>query len=1495
MKVRALALGIATSLTAPYAVAVPSWHPIGPAPIADGYLAHVECKADVSGRASAIAVNPVDPREVFLGTANGGVWLSNDAGLSWTPMSDNEASLAIGAVAVDDCAGPLMIYAGTGENSIRRDTYSGAGLLVMDRRVGDLPAWVRRGSQFTRGSINNIVLDPTTCHAQGPGGTGKRLYITVSSGVTASASESTVTAPLPADRYGIWKSEDTGVNWHRLDVDGADPAKPTDLEMDPRTPSRLYAGFMGRGIFLTTNAGDTWCPLNPGVPLPAGCPAKADTGLPDVDAAPFDHVEIAIAPSNPDVLYALFGLCTDPLESSCHSLLYRSDNGGDTWTRTHAAEGCDEELPEGYSRYTHVLTVHPDDSNVLFYGGMGLHRTDDAGCTFDEIGVDHDDPGCYDEDPEIAWDKLHLDQHALVFGDPGGDTGILYSATDGGFAWSRDGGATWFSGNDGLQITGFQSLSSSPLTDLVMGGSQDNGTNFWTGTRRWAQISGGDTGSTVMDLDTEGRAYQYKWSGHVVVTPCVSVSCPFQDFDAGLAEDDAHAFYPPIVQDPSEPHGLYFGSDRLYYNPAESIDDDWVAFSPVLCDSDGTFNDIGVKNVVTAIAVAPRNPSRIYVGCYDGQIWTRDVGIDWTRVDGLDEGWPRAPVTRIAVEPSDLFHGERAYAAFSGFDVGSRLRVTPDGGATWIDVSGAGATALPDVPVNTVHIEDLGPFVISGNVWVGTDAGVFRTLDGGLTWESVNEGLPNVAVYEISLDPATGRVYAGTHGRGAFVFTDPFVETEVLCEDDEDFDVGRVRSLLVRGGGFLSNRCCTMQLVQADGTVCAEGADGAAGLACDGVPDEDANDSLMHTGAAGELVGLHDEADRDFLWACFGGTCLGGIPVADCDEFGNRLARVRVNCEGEVAEGRVRPCRRERRRDSASHDFRREGRRQNLLAASPGGSFHLIPSIQASDGTTRSLCTVRVPFAAEEPSDDVLQAARDAVNGNETCRSAGVSSLVHGIPRPAATGEEDEFVPPTNLTLDAPDVTGTLLIPSLHAAPGAATGPCFETDALGDPLHGLMTEMRLSFETLPTGAAGGRVTIEERSSAGSCSITTPTWPGEAAQQIAAQVASRFRSTGPDDPRCPARHNARDVFPQGESIVTTMASRIVVCVKDPGVGFSLKPQALGNVHPAASAGPDRDVECASPQGATIVFDGTGSSDPDSVSLGHDDISVAEWFEDHGLPSQRLLGTGRIVTATLPVGVHRVTLRVADSAGLAGSDEAIVRVVDTRPPHLTASLSPAILWPPNHRMVTVAASVAASDECGPPSIVLSDVRSDEADDAPGGADGKTQNDIQQAVTGTADFQFLLRAERSSTADGRTYTATYTATDGAGNVATAAAVAVVPLQRNGVVEPVVLDVRQTPAGTVVTWGLVPEATGYDLVRGDLHRIVAQPGNVGLGPVVCLPRLSDSQGLPDPALPDPGRAFFYLVQYHGPEAGPASGGASAYGTESASMPHVPGSGGCE
>ncbi len=1108
-----------------------NWFPIGPADISGGQT-YSGVRVNVSGRATVVAVNPANPQDVWLGTAAGGVWHSTDGGKHWLPMSDSEASLAIGSLALDNCtaSGCASVYAGTGENSIRRDTYYGMGLLVGGpSEVGFL--WTLVGADlFKFASINNVVLDPTTS------GAGKTVYLTLSSGVTASATESTITAPPPPQGYGVYRSQDGARTFARLPIPGADGFKPTDLKMDPTKPKILYAGFLGRGVFKTVDGGSTWCPLNPGIPLPPGCTAA--TGLPDPTATTFDHVQIAIAPSAPTTLYVILGNCPDPIGNGpvfgggCSPPLFKSADSGQTWTQVNAA------APTSYSRYTHVLTVDPKTPSTLVYGGLELFRSTDSGATMSQMSVGND---------------VHPDHHDLVFADPN-NLSLVYDVSDGGFAFSTDGGASWTSGNATLQITGFQSMSWSPLTARVMGGSQDNGTEIWLGTRVWEHRDDGDSASTVLDLDDVLEVFDVYVSVDPRRDDQSGICCGWPSITNGLTTTDPSALYPPLVEAPSAPHVLYFGTNRLYRTSNKG--DAWTPVSPVLGGTGTFFPDINRTNVITAIAVAPSNGNRIYVGYYDGQLFATDGACTtpgcWRAASA---GLPGTVVTRIAVDPGNA---DVAYATFSGFGGGPHLFKTTNGGGSWAPAS----NGLPAIPANTISVET------SSILWAGTDDGVYRSADGGAGWTRHGNGLPRVPVYEIAIDAGRGRLFAGTHGRGAFVLAKPFLTNFEGWVNNDIWDIP------VYGNGFVPPATgCTMSIIQRDGTVCASSGTDAMG----GAISFDGSGQLVTSKAT--FYG-----GKPVAFACFNGNCIKNKPIAQCNPPSNPITSVTVVCGGQFGIDSVLGCPAQANPPSnvlglsgvpfpgllaaaatRAGAGRAPGQRQAANAAplAAAASFDLIPSVQARDGA-RVLCSAPVSLAPGDGPVAALLKARDAVNGSTACRQAGVTAAVRGIPPDPQLGEDMLGSPPT-LALTARAIVGAQLFTSVRAAPGAATGTCFDLGGLGSPLQSQIAVMKVDLATPPGGAAGGELTLLEHSALGNCAVRVKTDAGESAAQIAAAVMNVFQAPGiPGPDSCPAIQNPRDVTADGTSIVSVVASQLRVCTTDPDLGLFIAPKELPNV-------------------------------------------------------------------------------------------------------------------------------------------------------------------------------------------------------------------------------------------------------------------------------------------------------------------------------------------
>jgi photosystem II stability/assembly factor-like uncharacterized protein len=527
-----------------------------------------------------------------------------------------------------------------------------------------------------------------------------------------------------ASSVGVYRSTDSGATWARVLTGIA-----TDLVVNPADPRTLYAAVGGttfneaNGVYKTTNGGATWTKLTGGFPT-------NDVG----------RISLAIAPSLPDVLYAsIQNAFENPRTATDGQLLgiWKTIDAGTTWARlTPTNISCGTQC-----WYDLVIAVHPTNPDFVLFGGVQLYRSQNGGNTFGNVTA-----------------GTHVDQHAIEF-DPRNPS-TVYIGNDGGIYRSTTNGTGWLSINGNLQVTQFYAGIGLHPSDsrTVLGGTQDNGTLEFGGAPIWQQVLGGDGGFTAIDHQNPNFAYaEPQW------TPNSGFSGPWRR-DApgafgsrkvnGIGLADRALFIPPLLIDRTDPKVLYFGTYRLYRTGDQG--ELWTAISPELSRT-GT-------GVISAISPAESDPAIIYVGTNDGYVQlTIDSGANWSiRSAGL----PNRAVTDIAVSAVDP---TIAIATLSGFGTGHVFRTT-NSGVSWQDISGD----LPDVPVNAV-LFDAG---LGDVLYIGTDLGMFRSLDTGRTWTPFNDGFPNVAVFDLAYGRATGMIVAATHGRGMYGLT-PFIAANV--------------------------------------------------------------------------------------------------------------------------------------------------------------------------------------------------------------------------------------------------------------------------------------------------------------------------------------------------------------------------------------------------------------------------------------------------------------------------------------------------------------------------------------------------------------------------------------------------------------------------------------------------------------------------------------------------------------------------------------------
>ncbi|MBL8221358.1 MAG: hypothetical protein JNL62_19145 [Bryobacterales bacterium] len=699
-----------------------------------------------SGRVSALVMDPRNPRVLYAGAATGGVWKTTDGGDNWTPLTDDQPSLAIGCITLDP-VNPDIVYAGTGEANFSADSYYGAGLLKSTdagktwRNIPGPFAGPFGATFSTRGArIAAIAVHPRDTRIL-------VAAVNLSSAVNNAA--------------GLYRSTDAGETWTQ--VLNALPA--TDVVIDRVNPNNLYAG-LGRfgeptaGVYKSTDAGLTW------TRLAAGLPPAAETG----------RIALAIAPSAPNVLYA--GI-HDPRAQANSGLrgLYRTTDSGATWTALPAPNYCG---PQCW--YNNVLTVHPTNPNVIVAGGVQIFRSLNGGAAWQNIAVG----------PNGRW--THVDHHAGVFSPDGS---IFYDGNDGGVHSARGmSGAippNWDNHNRTLSITQFYpGFAMHPDTpDIMVAGTQDNGAQSYN-TGVWRELVSCDGGWGAIDpLWTETVYTSCQNFFPVKFIPQGSFRS-FLSVTHGMIRTDRVAFIPPYVMDPGNPQRLYFGSSRVY----QSSDGAgvWSAISNDLTNNTGT---------LSTISVSPADGRIVWAGANNGQVHVtanahETASVQWA---ARREGLPVRGVTQIKPDPANP---QRAIVTFSGFTgapntVSGHVFETLDLGETWRDIT----ADLPNMPVNDVEIDPDLPETL----YAATDIGVFVSRDNGGHWEPLGSGLPNTVYFAVKLHRKARILRAATHGRGMWDLAVPLASAQgqgprISSLSPAAARKGQPVTLAVKGDGF---------------------------------------------------------------------------------------------------------------------------------------------------------------------------------------------------------------------------------------------------------------------------------------------------------------------------------------------------------------------------------------------------------------------------------------------------------------------------------------------------------------------------------------------------------------------------------------------------------------------------------------------------------------------------------------------------------------------
>lgn len=700
----------------------------------------------MSGRINDMEVHPTNSRIIYAGSAGGGVWKSNDAGASFTPIFDDYCQ-SIGAVSLDPNDPDNTIYVGTGETWTRNSVSVGDGLY---KSIDGGSNWNKIGLENSE-RISNIIVNPKNSN---------EVYVGVLGALWGDNEE-----------RGVFKSTDAGATWEKLLYVNPKTGC-ADLIMDPNDPNTLYAsmwefrrtgwsfesGGANSALYKSTDGGKSWNKIHNGFP-----------------AGKLGRLGVAVAPSNSKVLYTVIEAEKDERKG-----LYRSDDAGASWKQLNNDFGITVR-PFYFSR----IVVDPRDENVIVKGGLSGSISRDGGKTFKSLG------------------QMHSDIHDIAFSIK--DSDIMYVGTDGGVYRSWDGG-TNMEIVENLPLSQFYQISVDDAEPYnVYGGLQDNGS--WYGpssspggvqARDWNSVGYGD-GFRVLKHPTKNIIYsemqgaENVWRYDVdrnldkTIQPLATEGTPKLRFNWNA----------PMAISAHKPDRFYMGSQ--FVHRSEDMGDSWEIISPDLTTNDPTKqtqensgglskDNSGAENHTTIFTIveSPLDENIIWAGTDDGNVQVSiDGGKTWTNTVANIQGLP-ANIWCYQIEAS-VFDKGTAYAVFDGHTMNNMnpyAYKTTDYGKTWTNIISDDVVGF----VRTIQEDFVNPDLL----FLGTEFGLYITLDGGKSWKKFTNNMPSVAVHSIEMQKATNDLVMGTHGRGVIIIDDisPLRELneEVLSKKVHFFD-----------------------------------------------------------------------------------------------------------------------------------------------------------------------------------------------------------------------------------------------------------------------------------------------------------------------------------------------------------------------------------------------------------------------------------------------------------------------------------------------------------------------------------------------------------------------------------------------------------------------------------------------------------------------------------------------------------------------------------
>ncbi len=686
--------------------------------------------AGMSGRVTAIDVDLSNTDRIYIGTASGGVWLSENGGVSWKPIFDEEETLSIGAIEINQ-QNPSEIWVGTGEGNPRNSHNSGRGLYKTNDGG---KTWKLVGLEKT------ILIHRIIVHRDDPN--------TVFVGALGSAWG-------PSEERGVFKTTDGGKTWDKvLYVD--DEVGVGDMVADPNNPNKILVGMWefgrkpwtfnsggeGSGLYITDDAGENWKEIT------------AEDGLPKGNLG---RIGLAFATNKSNIVYAL-------VEAKVNGL-YKSTDGGYNWTLV-----SDKNIG-GRPFYYAELYVDPSNENRIYNLHTYVTKSDDGGKTFRSIA----DYG----------NGVHPDHHAFWINPY--DPDHIIDGNDGGLNISHDGGETWrFATN--IPVGQFYHVNvDGDFPYNVYGGMQDNGS--WAGpayvlksggirNHDWQELYFGDGFDVAAKPGDSRYGYAMSQGGNVGFYDRKTGRTAFIKPVHPDAEYLRFNWNAALALEPGNPEGLYFGSQFVHYSSDEGKT--WTIISPDLTTNDPekqkqlesgglTIDATQAENYTTIISIAPSpvDGEVIWAGTDDGNLQlTRDGGESWTNLSPTIPGFPKgAWIPKLEVSPTNAGEVFVVVNDFRRNNWEPYLFHTKDFGATWTRL-----VDKNDVASFTVAFiqDDEEPNLM----FLGTDDGLYVSFDYGANWNKWNKDFPSVQIRDFAIQNREADLAIATFGRAFWILDD---------------------------------------------------------------------------------------------------------------------------------------------------------------------------------------------------------------------------------------------------------------------------------------------------------------------------------------------------------------------------------------------------------------------------------------------------------------------------------------------------------------------------------------------------------------------------------------------------------------------------------------------------------------------------------------------------------------------------------------------------